>query len=167
MPYEISNPENFYEQIFGENFFWCFSCPKRCGHSTCSFLATFLIHPSWWIDLEKTDYPVEWTINDVLKVYISKCWYRVTQKSLCTLFFLHSLKSNFVKFNFRCPNCLDERWFTWPDPNAGMCGVAAPAIDGKYLAVCDPDDAQYVRISNIKLLHKLGIKCTKLEALLR
>ena len=43
----------------------------------------------------------------------------------------------------RCPSTLDKRWHTYPSKDAGRCGDTAPPIDGKYLAVCDPDDAQY------------------------
>ena len=44
---------------------------------------------------------------------------------------------------FRCPNCLDTRWWSYPSPNAGQCGVTAPPINDKYLATCDPFDAGY------------------------
>ena len=48
-----------------------------------------------------------------------------------------------IKVNSSCPNCLEQRWWSYPDPKAGQCGESAPPIDGKYLATCDPDDAQY------------------------
>lgn len=48
------------------------------------------------------------------------------------------LCSNSGNGKHKCSSTDEKRWYTLED--GGKCGKRAPPIQGKFLAVCDPDD---------------------------